>query len=482
MFLTLGALRNLSIVDGGLGIITLAALSLGLSRVLGLKATQTLTFLLLAGLIKQIYFNLSFVWLACALFMALVVIASREDILRHSRFLQPLLLGGLGATATALKNNHIIFAVFYILIFEGLIAFSSLPIPCSVTLGLKSRITFFVRSILVTGCCAVGVLALWMIDLRLSCGTFFFPLLGHGYEYSSYHLLPTRNVERPIVILKCFLAGLPLVLLAVCEIKVVKWSLATASIVATTIAAGLATITTGLATGGDGIRRYSYPEIMLSIILVFPLACSELNRRNVAILTKRRIEGAVAASVLLAYLSNHWTVTHGFVSLPEFRAAIKRDFLSGLRDEPLNAPSTVSEYRAVQDSLPLGATAVEDTSYPYLFDSVRNTIYEASLPAMASPPPAPGWPIFGSGDDLSAWLLSHDVRYLIYSYGDDNHREFAATSESIATNPHLSLIVRTTAIAARRAHTQFDQLSAVKRHIYDDGNIYVLDLASDKTP
>jgi hypothetical protein len=323
---------------------------------------------------------------------------------------------------------------------------------------------------------ALLVVSPWMLDLHHYSGTFFFPILGHGYEYSTYHLLAVRNITTRSELIKCVLAGLPLLLLAAVEFIRVKWSLRTAAIIAVTAASGLATIATGLATGGDAIRRYSYPQIMVALLLLYPLVCHVTNgggRRRVAGVLKT----AVIAVILLGYFSDMWSVRGGFVSAAEFAQSHFQDLSNSLRNAPLNPPDIVAEYKAVETSLPANSVALVTVNYPYLLDNRKNTYDEASLPAMASPPPAPGWPIFSNGEALGDWLLSHGVRYLIYEYDGRILIEDETMQQRIADTSQ-PVILRATWIAKLKAHEQYMELARGRQHIYDDGHIFVLDLTT----
>jgi hypothetical protein len=469
IFLTLAPLKNIKLVDGGLGVLLLAAAALDISRVLGLSRWQTLWFFLLAGLTKQIAPNLSFSWLPCGFYLVMVLVALREDFAKRP-VLQALLIGGLAGANTGLKNNHVVCSILFVLC---LYAMQSLLPP---ELVGERRLAHFGRGILFAAVGALCVLLPWMIDLKHYSGTYFFPILGHGYEYTTYHLLPTREVETRTTLIKCFLAGAPILLLAAVQAYWARWNRQTIAIVSFTLAAGLSIIAVALATGGDSIRRYTYSQSMAALLLLLPMVAI-LYRQRPELRWRRAMETLAVGIVLIAFVSDVWQVRNGLNSRSEITQRYTEDFVASWNNEPLNTPAELASYHAAQASIPPGAVVIENATYGYLFDNTRNTIYEASLPAMASPPPAPGWPILSGGEALAAWLQSHGVRYLIYSYGDEARQETEVLPIRIA-DLRESIVVRATQMAALKANHQFLELSRTRRKTFDDGMLFVLDLAT----
>jgi hypothetical protein len=376
----------------------------------------------------------------------------------------------LAGANTGLKNNHVVCSILFVLC---LYAMQSLLSPELVGAG---RLAHFGRGFLFAAVGALCVLLPWMIDLKHYSGTYFFPILGHGYEYTTYHLLPTREVETRTTLIKCFLAGAPILLLAALQAYWVRWSRQTIAIVSFTLAAGLSIIAVALATGGDSIRRYTYSQSMAALLLLLPMVAI-LYRQRPELRWRRALETLAVGIVLIAFISDVWQVRNGLNSRSEITQRYTEDFVASWNNEPLNTPAELASYYAAQASIPPGAVAIENATYGYLFDNTRNTIYEASLPAMASPPPAPGWPILSGGEALAAWLQSHGVRYLIYSYGDEARQETEVLPIRIA-DLRESIVVRATQMAALKANHQFLELSRTRRKTFDDGMLFVLDLAT----
>ena len=471
--LTLAPIKNLTLVDGVFGVLVLAFSSLGLSRTLALTRSQTLLFLLIAGLTKQIWWNLSFVWLPCGLFLALAYLVSLPA-LRNRPLLQPLIVGCVGGAAGALKNNHLVFSVLYIVVFYLLLALSS--DQGAFNLKLRSLL----QNVGLAALGAFATIALWMIDLHRYSGTFFFPVLGHGFEFTTYHLLPVRHMTLGASLLKVALSGVPLLLLGAFNAALLlgrnrksTWTPASISLVALTLAGGLATTLTAIATGADNIRRYCYPEIIVAVLAV-PPSIFFLRNHQPRLRFGRSLQCAALLLVAAAFASDVWNSLEHFLS-PAVYWDRHLSLASDLRNERLNTAATLAEYQNLQAALPPNSVVLEQVLFPYLLDNRKQTFYEASLPAMASPPPAPGWPILSDGNALAEWLLSHHVRYLMYSYGDSSGWPDPFLREQMA-NTAQTAIMHSTLTADYLAHQQYLQLYRTRHHVFDDGHIFVLDL------
>jgi hypothetical protein len=466
LFLSMGDLRNISMVDGGLGTLLLGFAALAIARTLDLSSGQTALFVLLAAYTKQIYWNLSFVWLPCGLFLVFALIACDRG-LRQRPAVQALALGATGGAAIALKNNYLLFVVIFIVAYYAALAFewrSSDALP-------RPR---FLLSVAIAAVSALVVILPWMIDLHQTSGTYFFPILGHGFEYTTYRLLPTRSITSAGQIAKCLIFAAPIFVLAAAEFIFAKRSVFKTVVVSVSVASGIATLLTGLVTGADMLRRYCYPQTMVALLLLYPLICEGINRRERPSRFPLLLQGTAIAACLSGYAADIWNAHSGFASPRLILQQDTQDVVSGLEDRPLNTPFVQAEYRALQLAIPSGGVVLETVTYPYLFDFTRNTIYEASFPAIASPPPAPGWPIFSDGETLAAWLQTHGVRYLAYSFVDQkmDTDDLKRGNES----PTTTAVVRATGIALLRSHEQYAELAKTRKHIYDDGSIYVLDL------
>jgi hypothetical protein len=133
------------------------------------------------------------------------------------------------------------------------------------------------------------------------------------------------------------------------------------------------------------------------------------------------------------------------------------------------------EDHAMQQSIPVGATLLVRTDESYGYDFRRNQIWIADYPGSASLPP--GMPLDGNPEALDRYLLERSIRYVAYSYADQAHFSDSVCAER--TSPKLR---RGFPMEAREAEAaciiqdDFALLSKTHRHLFDDGNAYVLDL------
>ena len=122
------------------------------------------------------------------------------------------------------------------------------------------------------------VLLPWMIASHSASGTWFYPLLGKGYQYSAYGLFPPPSGGNSLkIIAKVMIFNLPLV-----GVFLVEWFWCepdepTRVLAALTAAALVASVLVGIATGGDSVRRYNYPAIVAAILLLYLAASHKAN-------------------------------------------------------------------------------------------------------------------------------------------------------------------------------------------------------------
>ncbi len=133
----------------------------------------------------------------------------------------------------------------------------------------------------------------WAIAMRMTSGTAFYPIFGHGYDYSAYyHLPPTWTFHTRGALLKVFGFVLPLVPFLIAEIVMMRFQMAerettsgaaspaegrvqrTATL-ALVVAAIAGSIFAGLVTGGDSLRRYNYPCVLPALLFLLLSALSQ---------------------------------------------------------------------------------------------------------------------------------------------------------------------------------------------------------------
>ena len=98
----------------------------------------------------------------------------------------------------------------------------------------------------------------------------------------------------------------------------------------------------------------------------------------------------------------------------------------------------------------------------------------ADFAGAASPPP--GWPARQGGEALARYLLANHLRYLVYDYAGFAGADHEAIH--VLGDPSRTQWIHSEAAIILDSHHQYAELAKTRRHLYDDGKIYVLDLAT----
>jgi len=124
----------------------------------------------------------------------------------------------------------------------------------------------------------------------------------------------------------------------------------------------------------------------------------------------------------------------------------------------------VEAYEILQQSIPPGEVLLEKLDKPFLLDFKRNTVFVLDW-AAASPPP--GMPYSRGSEALARYLSSQSIRYVAYSYGGEAERRKLPTYF-----PWFKIQL----LYSYDFEDNMEGLGKTRRHIYDDGNSFVLDL------
>ncbi len=450
-------LEDVQMADRALGLLLLACVAAGLGAVFRLKPLQRALLGLFLLLTPQLQFNLTFVILPYALFCGLVFLAADADELESRPILQALLLGASAATIASFKSTYLPHGVLFFLCIGLLHARRR-----GSAAGLRT--TLFAS----LGC--LVVLLPWMIASRGASGTWFYPLLGKGYQYSAYGLFPPPSSGNSLkIIVKVMLFNLPLLGVLLAEWFWCERDERTRVLAALTASALAASILVGIATGGDSVRRYNYPAILAAILLLY-IAASR--RANLAPSVRTRsLEGlsAVLCVCLAIYIGfNSWTHEYAMT----FKCL--RTSLTDFRIEP---KTTVQAYAAMERAIPAGPDgAIATVDYPFLLDFKSRDLAIADIPGAASLPP--GWPSRSDGNALAAYLLSQHRRYLALTYKPSTLAEVEKREISELADHSTTQWIQSEAQIRLASYRQYDQLIRSRRHLYDGNNLIVLDLAT----
>jgi hypothetical protein len=447
--------EDIQMADRALGLWLLVFVAAGLGAAFRLTPLQSALLGLFLLLTPQLQFNLTFVILPYALFCGLVYLAADMDELKSRPVLQAILLGTTAAVIASLKSTYLPHGVLFLL--------------CIGLIHARSRgIEAGARTIVYAGMGCLVVLGPWMLANHFASHTWMYPLLGKGYQYSAYGLFPPPSSGSSLkIIVKVMLFNVPLVGVLLAEWFWCERDERTRILVALTAAALGASILVGIATGGDSVRRYNYPAILAAIILLYLAASRKANLAPN--LRSRGLEWASAAlCVCMAFYVglNSWTHEYGMTL---------KCLHTSLTDFHVEPKLTVASYAAMESAIPSGTDqTIATVDFPFLLDFKTHHINIADIPGAASPPP--GWPSRSDGEALAAYLLSQHQRYLAFTTFSLPDAEKRVKDAS--TSPNATQWIRSEDEIRLASFHQFMDLARSRKHLYDNGNLVLLDLAT----
>lgn len=458
------SLANTVMADRTFGLILLAAALFDLGVAFDISPFQIALLEFLAFLVPQEAMNLTFIMLPPVLLLGMlwmILETPRED--NGNALNQAFLAGAVGGAVILLKSTYLPIVGAFLLVPYSMLSIQakkgrSLSLPVAAGLG------------------SVAVMGAWMVAMKLTSGTYLFPVFGHGFDYSSYEHLPsTANFHSVRAFVKIFLQGFALFALAGCQLFTTKLKDRRNQFSFWVLIASAAAITAfNYKSGGDSIWRYNFPQVF-SAVLVFYAATASTYRSQPG---SRRARlgfyiGIFAAIGMFFYYDVAGKKPEPFreviLEWKDYKPSLRAS-LSGLA---LASPRERQRYHAIESSLPMGATALENTAYPYLFDNRRRSILIADWPAASSLPP--GWPFPKNIAGLVSYLRQHSIRFVIYDYKYAGWTDAEGCEALVSPNLYSQWILDQWLMNVL-AHRQFNQLRASYSHSYDDGQIAVIDL------
>jgi hypothetical protein len=395
--------------------------------------------------------NVASLYTGTALFLSLYRTLNWEPISRARLGARVFLIALIAAGVCSLKSN--------------LIPTCGAALACSFVcyiLGQKSK-RAAIMECAATGI-LIGVLLLpWMISMYQSSGTALYPLLGKGYHQSVYQdsqcaycwltapvaakLLIRHAVDRPV---------LPVVALGLFYLlsrrRVLQGREAVLSLLAGA-AVGHAVMTLVTA---ENLSRYSVPFLLAA---TFALLAEAVSPPSGAWRARWHAAGPlVAAGTMIFMVGVTWKASARLYS--ECLASV-RDALNG---KPLVSKRDLETYAALERSIPPGMPLLAKLDKPFLFDFRRNPVLLIDWAASSLPP---GLPYSRGSEALARYLTSKSIRYVAYSYGGE------ATRRGLPTYfPWFKIQL----LYSYDFEDNVDGLAKTRKHLYDDGNSFVLDL------
>ncbi|MCH8342743.1 MAG: hypothetical protein IH983_02020 [Planctomycetes bacterium] len=455
--------ESLKLLDRGIGMLVVVGLLLGLCKETGVAGRAIVAILVGLLLVAAAPHNISSQMTAFALFLSLFETIRREQ----SGSIRPwgtTALIAMTAAAICTLKVSLIPACGLVVVLHYLLTF--------LRSQRKSEVAIrFAVGILIGG----TLLVPWMISMYQSAGTPLYPLLGKGYHGSAWGTfkaphseLTFRGVLRIVSELSPFLLVLALLTIKAAWDKTRGLSPVHGGVaISVAIGVGLGAFVIGLATGGVGVYRYTYAFLISGTFYLIGLALSRPSSS-----TKTEYDGGSHPAAWLTVLAIG--VFLGSVWSASLWAWYKHaaNLASSTLGPSLRSVDYRPPVRRAQQSIPKGERVLARLARPYLLDFTRNTIFVAD--AGASLPP--GMPFFQGGEALAQYLLSKSIRYVIYAYGTEagtTREEFGFMLEKGEPIWHRTIIGHTFDL-----QDNLSQLANTRTRIYDDGEVFVLDLAS----
>ncbi len=463
--------KNLSIIDSGVGLVVAIGAILGLFQERKISDRFSIVILLLFLVIRLDKVNISSVIIALSLFVSLFRLLNYQRLRSDNSLANSCIIALVAAAICILKSNLII--------------------PCFILMSL----TYFfdllesnakkkaIYEILVTASLILVFLLPWTISMYQSSGTFLYPLLGKGYQASTYdknYPSPTSEVtifKALQIVGDAIINGVDLLSVGLLSLIISRQQrqnlLSAESPLPLILSAVLGTIILALAVGGHNVGkygiacRYSVSFLVSTIIILMTLALENTANHN-------QIDRLPFQSILISM----------FVAGLLFGSLSEKDIiqtnLSNLRfglsgNDLVAQQEEVDRYTKMFQAIPPSETILTRLEKPFLLDFSRQRIFIVDIPGEASLPP--GMPFFKGSEALADYLISKSIRYVAYSYASE--AGFSQESYQWMLNPQrASIWYRNEARYTFNFQDNLKQLGETRKRIYDDGENFVLDLQS----
>ncbi len=452
--------NNLNLLEPGIAMVILAGLVIAEVRRSALELPQTILIFMLVIFVALPKANITSLGTGIVLFIAYYRILAMYTSELKSSFARCFMPALIISSLCSLKSSFIPPVSIMLLLFF-------LPLLRDSTQRKRK-----IKELLLVMVITIVLISPWMLSLYRSSGTFLYPLLGRGFHGSRYgtFLSPTSGLSLsaiPILLLK-YTVGNPLLLIEIILFilfRVMDSHLPTGKRSLLSMAAGtiLGAELLIIALGGLSTSRFIFPFVYPAVILLFIALLRHLNQGG------GRIFPSYFSVIPLCCLG----ILVGNDYLHSFK--IVRELTHDMAD---SHGSTFSRekirYLAMQQSIPRGETILARLEKPFSLDFNRNTVFIVDYPGGQSPPP--GLPFFSGGEAVAAYLKGKSIRYVAYSYA--NEAGFSKKTKEYADRLLLTKHPweRTEALHTFDFQDNLMELAKTRKRIYDDGDIFVLDL------
>lgn len=469
--LSIGKINNLKLIDSGIGSILICGLIMDFKKYLKISIGWLFIIILVFLLIVPYGGNLTSVLTGTVLFLTMfqTILFINNNKYQYS-FKNALLLSIIIAGLASLKSTFIIPTALIMASIFILSIFNRNPIK------IKQIFAFLLIPFL-----SIMLLLPWMISNFNSNGSMLYPIFGRGYHGSTYGTweqssgnfsilgtikwIPTILTNPYILIISI------LVLFLIFRKKIFFTRFWFPIVLFITLLSTIILIITQ--TGGYGWDRYSWPflmSVLLFLLIVFYQYKYNLNSIN--ILVKSVITIIVLAVVfivngneLLIYLNNQITIIKNINQNEPIK-----EIDGGIEYNQIDQQEYI-QYKKMQDFVPENEILLTRLRYPFLLDFQRNKILLLDYPGGSSPPP--GIPSFQGSIKLVNYLRDANIRYIAYSYNSQANFKYEDLNSRLTG---YNSLVKMEAKHTFDFQNNLNILGDKYKRIYDDGEIFVLDL------
>jgi hypothetical protein len=448
LILSVLSVQNLHILDPGLGLFLIIGLLWGNFKETGTSLAWSLALLLMFVWMAPPTVNIASLYTGMALFLSLYRTLDWKAF-SAGRFLSRSVVIALIAAAICSLKSTFIPACGIVLV-------------CSFTCyAVGQRFKRTVLAEVASTAALIGAFTLpWMISMYRSSRTLLYPLLGRGYHQPFHWLTISKGVQLLFKHLTDPL-WVALAVLGVFYLMSRRWQISgREAVLSLLIGAAVGHVVITLATGEPNNSRYSFPFVFAAVLVLITGAASWSMTVGQ---NKWEASGPmVAIGVTLFLVGSTWFPSR--ILYAECLQGVRRAILQA----PLVASPEVAAYERLQESVPRGEVILTRLEKPFLLNFKRNTVFVVDY-AVASPPP--GMPLREGGEALARYLTSQSTRYVAYSYTGEAARRAVMGHDQYSPFT-LNQIERTFDF-----EDDLEQLSRTRRHVYDDGRSFVLDLS-----
>jgi hypothetical protein len=334
-----------------------------------------------------------------------------------------------------------------------------------------------VRELLVIVGLTLLFMAPWMLASYESNGTPLFPFLGRGFhgsayaeDWGPYQGISLASAARRVWAASTDLRVIPLWILAGGFLVRRRGRAAGRGLLVAFVLAAVAAFL-ALAGSHHAVHRYSWAFVWPVTLTLLIYSCrGTMAMRSGGRLALSAAPAALAVGVFVhaqaADARHYWESQRGSIEV-----ALLESRSPGFQRE------AASRGVRMQKAVPEGAVLLARLQYPFVLDFTRQTILVANYPGGSSPPP--GMPFSLGGEPLARYLCAHFVRYVAYSYQSQANFSRRAFKRRLA--PGALPWNRAQAKHALDFQANLTELGRTRRRIFDDGDVFVLDLGVSPT-